>query len=137
MSTSGPEGADVYYISGVGLAYPFGGGYIPVVLSAPAVALAVTVTVIPDASVTNTFDFVVSGALTIHGPANPVDGQRIVLRILNDASHTVTLATGPRDFRFGTDTTSYVNSVSLTDYVGAIYNGPASRWDVVSVVHGY
>lgn len=96
-----------------------------------------TGTVTPDASTAGAFTMIVSGNVTLNGPSNPTNLQKVIFRILNDASHTVTLATGSGNFRFGTDIPSYTNSVSLTDYIGAIYNSTAVRWDVVSVNQGF
>ena len=99
--------------------------------------MAGTGTVTPDASTAEMFTTTVTGNLTVNGPSSPVNGQKIILRILNDGSHSVTLATGAGNFRFGTDITSYTNSVSLTDYIGAAYNSAATRWDVVSIIQGF
>ncbi len=96
-----------------------------------------TGTVTPDAAGVSQLTVPVSGALTINGPTNGVDGQKIVFRIVNDASHSVTFATGSGNFRFGTDITAYTNSVSLTDYVGAIYNATDTCWDLVSLIQGF
>jgi len=96
-----------------------------------------TGTVTPVATAGGTFSTTVTGALTINGPTSGYDGQKVTFRILNDASHSVTLATGSGNFRFGTDIPSYTNSVSLTDYIGAIYNSAATRWDVVAVIQGF
>lgn len=96
-----------------------------------------TGTITPDASSASQFNITVSGTLTVNGPTNGSDGQKITFRILNDASHSVTLATGSGNFSFGTDITSYTNSVSLTDYIGAIWNAPTSRWNVVAVTQGF
>ena len=98
---------------------------------------ALTGTVTPVTGAANYF-YTVSGSTTLHGPASPsADGQKVTFRILNDGSNSVTLATGTGNFRFGTDITGYTNSVSLTDYIGAIWNAGASRWDVVSVIQGF
>jgi hypothetical protein len=94
-------------------------------------------TITPDASLGNTFYTAVSNTVTMNGPSNGIDGQKITFRILNDASHSVTLATGANNFSFGTDITSYTNSVSLTDYIGAIWNSASSRWNVVSLIQGF
>lgn len=101
-----------------------------------ATSITGTGTVTPDGTLGPTFYTTVSGALTLNGPTGGVDGQKVTFRILNDASHSVTLATGSGNFRFGTDITSYTNSVSLTDYIGAIWNSAASRWDIVSIIQG-
>lgn len=99
--------------------------------------LAGTGTITPVATTASTFTMTVTGNVTLNGPSSPVNGQKVIFRILNDGVSTVTLATGAGNFRFGTDITAYTNSVSLTDYVGAIYNSPATRWDVVSVIQGF
>jgi hypothetical protein len=81
--------------------------------------------------------FTVSGSLTINGPINGLDGQKLTLRIINDGSHSVTLATGSGNFKFGTTFTSYTNSVSLIDYIGVIYDSTANLWHVVSLSQGF
>ena len=96
-----------------------------------------TGTVTPDATLGPTFEITVSGALTLNGPSSPVNGQKVTFVIHNDASHSVTLATGAGNFIFGTDIPSYTNSVSKTDLLGAIYNSGANRWYVVSVIQGF
>jgi hypothetical protein len=96
-----------------------------------------TGTVTIDARNAYTAYITVSGALTLNGPSNATDGQKMTIRILNDASHSVTLATGANNFRFGTDIPSYTNSVSLTDYIGVQYNQVSSTWDVVSIIQGF
>jgi hypothetical protein len=98
-----------------------------------------TGTVTPDASLSNTLSTTVTGALTINGPTNGVDAQKLTFRLLQDGTgHTVTFATGAGNFRFGTDITSFTASgANKTDYVGAIFNSTASRWDIVSVVQGF
>lgn len=96
-----------------------------------------TGTVTPNATAGGVLAATVSGNLTLNGPTSGFDGQKIVFRILNDASHSVTFATGSGNFRFGTDITSYTNSVSKTDYVGVIYNQAALVWDIVSIIQGF
>jgi len=108
------------------------------VLTPPnSVNAALTGTVTPVTNVNNYF-YTVTGNTTLNGPASPTaDGEKVTFRILNDATHSVTLATGAGNFRFGTDIPNYTNSVSLTDYIGAIWNNADSRWDVVSMIQGF
>lgn len=103
----------------------------------PINSIAGTGTVTPDATTSSTFFTTVTGALTVDGPTGGVDGQKITFRILNDASHAVTFSTGAGNFRFGTDIPSYTNSISLTDYIGVIWNNVAGVWDIVSVIQGF
>jgi len=100
-------------------------------------SIAGTGTVTPDASVASTFTMTVSGAVTLNGPANPTDGQKVLFVITNDASHAVSLATGAGNFAFGTDIPSYTNSVSKIDLLGAIYNAVVGKWLVASLNQGF
>jgi hypothetical protein len=130
---------------------PVGGGgsdvdsYLPLVggtLTGPLILASstnssVTGTVTPVTGVEEYF-YTITGTTTLNGPATPTaDGQKVIFRILNDATHSVTLALGANNFRFGADIPSYTNSVSLTDYIGAIWNSAATVWDVVSVIQGF
>lgn len=77
---------------------------------------------------------------TIHAPVavqGITDGMKVTLRLLQDGTgHSVTFSGS--DFTFGTDITSFTASgANLTDYVGIIYNGLTSKWDIVSVVQGF
>jgi hypothetical protein len=98
-----------------------------------------TGTVTPVATAASTFSTTVTGALTINGPTSGTDGQKITFRLLQDGTgHTVTFATGAGNFRFGTTITSFTASgANKTDYVGAIWNNAASRWDIVAVAQGF
>jgi hypothetical protein len=97
-----------------------------------------TGTVSPGTSVgVNQFETTVTGAVTMNGPTGGVDGKKITFRILNDASHSVTFATGAGNFKFGTTIPSYTNSVSLTDYIGAIYSSAAGLWHIVAISQGF
>lgn len=105
--------------------------------SYPLVTTAGTGTITPNALNAVTISVPVSGAVTIDGPTNGYDGQKLTLRIINDGSHSVTLATGSGNFSFGTTIASYTNSVSTIDYIGVIYNLAATVWHVVSLSQGF
>ena len=163
MSSATPISYNVVYDTDNGLRYEFATGYLTIpeasvnaisaltgdVTATGPGSVAATVpqfhvttiagtgTVTPVATAGGTFATTVTGTLTLNGPTGGYDGQKVTLRILNDGSHSVTLATGSGNFRFGTDITSYTNSVSKTDYIGVIYNLAALRWDVVSVIQGF
>jgi hypothetical protein len=96
-----------------------------------------TGTITPNAELTSVFTTTVTGALTINGPTNGTDGQKVTFRILNDGSHSVTFSTGSGNFRFSTDVPSYTNSVSLTDYIGAAWNTADNVWDLVAINKGF
>jgi hypothetical protein len=94
-------------------------------------------TITPSAIDTSTITVPVSGSVILNGPTGGIDGQKITLRIVNDATDTVSLATGSGNFEFGTDITSYTNSVSKIDYIGIIYNSAANVWHIASISHGF
>ncbi len=102
----------------------------------PVVAVAGTGTVTPTAA-QKTISIPVSGNVTLNGPTGGYDGQALTIRVVNDGSHSVTLATGSGNYSFGTTITSYTNSTSTIDYIGVIYNSSASRWHVVSLSQGF
>ena len=88
------------------------------------------------------FDLTATADRTIAVPTNPPaagQSQKIVLRILaSGANRNITLTTGAGGFRFGSLVTGLTPIISgKQDYIGAIWNGPASRWDVVSYSKGY
>ncbi len=93
--------------------------------------------VTPDARNVEVYLVTVDANLTVNGPSNPYSGQKILLQLRNDASHSVTFATGSGNFRFGTDITSYTATASKTDYVGVVYNSTDTRWDIVSIIQGF
>lgn len=110
-----------------------------VVTLASITTITGTGTITADASIANTFSTTVVGSLTLNGPINGTDGQKITFRLLQDGTgHSVTFSPGSGNFRFGTDIPSFTASgAGLTDYVGCIWNNAASRWDIVSVIQGF
>ena len=102
----------------------------------PVTAVAGTGTVTPTAA-QKTISIPVSGNVTLNGPTGGYDGQPLTIRVVNDGSHAVSLATGSGNYSFGTTITSYTNSVSLIDYIGVIYKSAATIWHVVSLSQGF
>ncbi len=93
-----------------------------------------------DASTGNTFIMTATADRTLGTPTNPVANQRIIIKFkASGADRTLTLPVATTgDFRYGTDVTTLTATTSAkTDYIGCIYNGDDSRWDVVAVVKGY
>lgn len=111
------------------------------VLSAPAgvIVIAGSGTVTPNATLGNTFSTTVTGPLTLNGPTGGTDGQKVTFRLLQDGTgHSVTFSTGSGNYRFGTSIPSFTASgANKTDYIGAIFNSAASRWDIVAVCQGF
>lgn len=75
---------------------------------------------------------------TLANPANPTNGQQIVVEILQDAtgSRTITLGTA---FGLGTDITAVTltTTANKRDFLTFIYNAAAAKWFVVGFIKGY
>lgn len=105
------------------------------------VALTDAATIASDASLLpafgGTFTVTLGGNRTLGNPTNPTSGQKILWRLKQDGtgSRTITLDTA---FRVATDVgTITLSTVAGTiDYIGAIYNGTDSKWDVIAFTKG-
>lgn len=77
-----------------------------------------------------------AGNITINAPAGtPVDGQRIVLRIKdNGSTRNLTWTSTSGNYRAVGVTIPTATTAGKVTYVGAIYNGADTYWDVVAVV---
>lgn len=95
--------------------------------------------VTPTSDTKDTVIVTVDADVTILAPSGtPVSGQKLLFRLDNDSSHAATFDTGGAGkFRFGATITSYIATASKSDYIGAIYNSLASRWDIVSTSLGF
>lgn len=89
-----------------------------------------------DASLGNVFKLIATADRTIAAPTNAVSGQKIIIRFnASGGARTLSL---DAIFRFGTDITALTATNSgSTDYVGCIYNGTDTKWDVVAYSKGY
>jgi hypothetical protein len=67
-----------------------------------------------------------------------VDGQKLILEIIQDATGSRTFAF-PSSVRYGTDITAITltTTASKTDRIGFIYNSSAAKYDVVAVIKGF
>jgi hypothetical protein len=106
------------------------------------VALTDGATIAVDASLGNHFRVTLGGNRTLGVPTNAVDGQRILIEVIQDGtgSRTLTLTTGSAgSFAYGTDITTITLSTTAgaTDYIGCVYNSTAQRWRVIAFVKGY
>lgn len=136
-----------------GLVPPSGGGttkylradgqFVPPGRDETIVALADSSGAPLDASASNMFKMVATANRSIAVPTNkPAVGNSQRIIIIHEASGgnwTLSLPVGMAgSFRFGSDITSLTATTSgKTDYIGAIYNPSADRWDVVSYVKGF
>lgn len=103
------------------------------------VALADGATPALDASLASVFTLTAEGNRTIGIPSNPTTGQKIIIaHTASGADRTLALNSGTGGFRFGTDITALTATVDgKTDYIGAIYNLAADKWDVISYIKGF
>ncbi len=89
--------------------------------------------IILDARLTINVDVNVDDDLTINGPTDGFEMQRITFQ-LREAGHAVTFATGAGNFLFTTTFPSFTASASGTDYVEAIWNPDANNWVIINIV---
>ena len=92
-----------------------------------------------DASKGSVFTLIAAGDRTIAVPTNAIDGQKIIIRHqASGGTRTLALNSGAGGFRFGTDVTALTITASgKWDYIGCVYNGTDSKWDVVAYSKGY
>jgi hypothetical protein len=96
-------------------------------------------TITPDATLSSSVFVTVDAVTTINGPTGGYNGQKILFRLAQDATgHAVTFNTGAGNFSFSTDLPSFTASAAnLTDYVGAVFNSGANRWQIIGIVKGF
>ncbi len=77
-------------------------------------------------------------ALTTFTFSGALHGDRLILRLKQDGTGS-RLAAWPGTVRYGTDITEILltTTVSKQDYVGFIYDGDATKYDVVSMIKGF
>lgn len=114
------------------------GGKITATFLNRVVTLTDAATIAVDASLGNTFDVTLGGNRTLGAPTNPINGQKVTFRIRQDATGGRTLAFDAI-YRFGLDLVSFTASTAANklDYIGCIYNGADTKWDVVAVSKGF
>lgn len=96
------------------------------------VILTDAVTIATDAALGNFFQATLGGNRTLGAPTNPTDGQKIVYKFVQDGTGGRTLAFNAI-FNFGTFPTLVLSGApGKVDYMGVIYNGTTSLWDVVA-----
>jgi hypothetical protein len=110
----------------------------PVVQGSAVISLTDAATITTNVALGNVFWVVLGGNRTMAAPTNPVNGQKIIFRIKQDATGSRTV-TWNAVFRFGADVLSptLTATANKTDYIGFIYNGTDSTWDCLAVTHGY
>lgn len=95
---------------------------------------------VQDMSLGQTYMMTATADRTLGTPTNATANQRVIIKFkASGANRTLTLPTATTgDFRYGTDITALTTTTSgKTDYIGCVYNGTDSRWDVIAYVKGY
>jgi hypothetical protein len=71
-------------------------------------------------------------------PTNAADGQKILIEYVQDGTGSRAL-TFNAIYNFGTDVASPTLSTAASkrDYMGFVYNGTSSKWDLIAVARGY
>lgn len=102
------------------------------------VTLTDAATIAVDAADGNCFRVTLGGNRTLGAPSNPIDGQRILLEVIQDATGSRTLAYNSV-YAFGTDVVSptLTTTASKRDFIGFIYNSTANKWYCLAVAKGY
>lgn len=79
-----------------------------------------------------------TGNVTSLGFTGGKDGQKIIVELIQDATGSRTVAFDS-SVRFGTDLTSVTltTTASKKDRIGLIYDGVASKYDVIAFVKGF
>ena len=92
---------------------------------APAVVgLTDAATIAVDASLGNDFRVTIAGSRTMGNPANPTDGQKIILQITQGAAGSATVTWGSSyEFSAGLPQPTLSTKAGETDLLGFIYNG--------------
>lgn len=91
-----------------------------------------------DASQGNDFRITIAGNRTLGNPANPTDGQKIVVQVTQGSGGGFTLSYGA-DFEFSTGLPQPTLSTAAgnTDLLGFIYNGQKGKWLLAAFVAGF
>lgn len=109
---------------------------IPIAYAQQAITYAATVTI--NCSSASIFDITLTGNINIGLTSPAYDGQKITLRIKQDAtgSRTVTFASS---IAVGTDITGFTATTTgnKTDILGFIYNAQSTKFELVAIVKGY
>lgn len=100
---------------------------------------AMGATVTPDAGISSQFALVADQNFTLNPPSNPLDGQKVTIRITQDGTGG-RLMTYHADYRFSTYLTpafcTLTTTPGATDYLGIERNDDADCWDIIAFVPG-
>lgn len=108
------------------------------IITRSVTALTDGATVTIDAADGNYFRITLGGNRTFAAPSNPIDGQKIIVEIIQDGTGSRTI-TWNSVFTFGTDVTSptLTTTANKRDFIGFVYNSTAAKWYCLAVAKGY
>lgn len=106
---------------------------------APAVVFLTDGPTIPiDASLGNDFRVTLGASRTLQNPANPADGQKIVLQITQGGAGSSTVTWGSSyEFSSGLPQPTLSTAVGQTDLLAFIYNAAKGKWLLAAFVAGF
>lgn len=96
-------------------------------------------TITPDASMSNFFTVTLAGApRTLAAPINGVNGEKIIIRISQDATGSRKIGTAV-GIKYGTDVPSFdaTTTAGNKDYLVMVCNSNTASWDMVGISKGY
>lgn len=90
-----------------------------------------------DASLGNHFRLVLTGDHTLNAPTNPVDGQRILLEVIQDVIGSHILAYNAI-YTFGDIGEPILSTYPEThDFLGFTFNATTAKWYMIALAKGY
>lgn len=112
------------------------GNPIPVAYKRKTVTYAAVVSI--NCSAESIFDITLTGNITIGFTSPAYDGQKIILRVKQDAIGSRIVAFDST-IKVGTDITGFTatTTAAKTDVLGFIYNAQSDKFDLVAITKGY
>ena len=106
---------------------------------APAVVvLADAATIAVDASQGNDFRVTIAGSRTLGNPANPADGQKIVVHVTQGTGGNFTLSYGSAfEFSTGLPQPTLSTTAGDTDLLAFVYNAAKGKWLLAAFLNGF
>ena len=106
---------------------------------APAVVMLTdAATISLDASQGNDFRVTIAGNRTLGNPANPVDGEKIVVHVTQGTGGNFTLSYGSAyEFSTGLPQPTLSTTAGDTDLLAFVYNSAKSKWLLAAYVIGF
>ena len=95
-------------------------------------------TIAVDASLGNDFRVTIAGNRTLGNPANPADGQKIVVQVTQGTGGDFTLSYGSAyEFSTGLPQPTLSTTAGDTDLLAFIYNAAKGKWLLAAYVTGF